>query len=126
MVSVTGPMIVKSPYPTPCEVGRLAQRQAVGGWLSPTGSRQVHRFRVSVATASPAACRAPKPRSNYTVALSYSWMSPPSTSRRPTFLSRTYRGTVALAEAGARWTHTLGQVSDDESQFSERVGQTEG
>jgi hypothetical protein len=31
-----------------------------------------------------------------------------------------------LAEAGARWTHTLGQVSDDESQFSERVGQTEG
>jgi len=35
-------------------------------------------------------------------------------------------GTVALAEAWARWTHTLGQVSDDESQFSERVGQTEG
>jgi hypothetical protein len=37
-----------------------------------------------------------------------------------------YFGTVALAEAWARWTHTLGQVSDDESQFSERVGQTEG
>ncbi len=35
-------------------------------------------------------------------------------------------GTVALAEAWARWTHTLGQVSDNESQFSERVGQTEG
>ena len=31
-----------------------------------------------------------------------------------------------MAEAWARWTHTLGQVSDDESQFSERVGQTEG
>ncbi len=36
------------------------------------------------------------------------------------------RGTVALAEAWARWTDTLGQVSDNESQFSERVGQTEG
>lgn len=35
-------------------------------------------------------------------------------------------GTVALAEAWARWTDTLGQVSDNGSQFSERVGQTEG
>jgi hypothetical protein len=31
-----------------------------------------------------------------------------------------------LAEASARWTDTLGQVSNNESQFSERVGQTEG
>ena len=35
-------------------------------------------------------------------------------------------GTVALAEAWARWTDTLGQVSDNESQFSERVSQTKG
>jgi len=35
-------------------------------------------------------------------------------------------GTVAFAEAWARWTDTLGQVSDNESQFSKRVGQTEG
>jgi hypothetical protein len=35
-------------------------------------------------------------------------------------------GTIALAEAWARWTHTLGQVSDNESQFSERGGETEG
>ena len=35
-------------------------------------------------------------------------------------------GAVALTEAWARWTDTLGQASDNEGQFSERVGQTEG
>ncbi len=35
-------------------------------------------------------------------------------------------GTVALAEAWTRWTDILGQVSDNESQFSERIGQNEG
>jgi hypothetical protein len=40
--------------------------------------------------------------------------------------ARRFGGTVALAEAWPRWAETLGQVSDKESQFSERVGQTEG
>jgi hypothetical protein len=35
-------------------------------------------------------------------------------------------GTVALAEARARWTDTLGRVSDHEGQFSERVGKPGG
>ena len=35
-------------------------------------------------------------------------------------------GTVALAEARARWTDKLGRVSDHEGQFSERVGKPGG
>jgi hypothetical protein len=41
--------------------------------------------------------------------------------RRPSSASGA-TGTVALAQAWARWTHTLSRVSDNESQFSERVG----
>jgi hypothetical protein len=36
------------------------------------------------------------------------------------------RGTVALAEARARWTAKLGRVSDHEGQFGERVGEAGG
>src|SRR6266545_1185146 len=36
------------------------------------------------------------------------------------------RGTVALAEARARWTATLGRVSDHEGQFGERLGKPGG
>jgi hypothetical protein len=35
-------------------------------------------------------------------------------------------GAVALAEARARWTDTLGRVSDHEGQFGERVGKPDG
>jgi hypothetical protein len=35
-------------------------------------------------------------------------------------------GAVALAEARARWTDTLGGVSDHEGQFGERVGKPGG
>ena len=35
-------------------------------------------------------------------------------------------GTVALAEARARWTDNLGQVSDLEGQFGERIGKPGG
>jgi hypothetical protein len=35
-------------------------------------------------------------------------------------------GAVALAEARARWTDTLGCVSDHEGQFGERVGKPGG
>ena len=35
-------------------------------------------------------CRAPKPSSDYAAAISYSWMSPPSTSRRRTSLLRAF------------------------------------
>jgi len=34
--------------------------------------------------------------------------------------------TVALPEARARWTDTLGQVSDHQGQFGERVGKSSG
>ena len=36
------------------------------------------------------------------------------------------QGTVALAEAKARWTDTLGRVSDHEGQFGERVAHDGG
>jgi hypothetical protein len=35
-------------------------------------------------------------------------------------------GTVALVEARARWTNTLGRVSDHEGQFGERLGKPGG
>ena len=35
-------------------------------------------------------------------------------------------GTVALAEARARWTHPIGRVSDDEGQFIEGFGKSSG
>ncbi len=50
----------------------------------------------------------------------YLWPEGPQTARQ--LLRNAAAGTVALAEAWAGWTDTLGQVSDNESQFSERGG----
>ena len=67
------------------------------------------------------ACWVTQAESGFRVAPATCTLPVPSSTK-----NSTYSGTVALAEAWARCTHTLGQVSDDESQFGERVGQTKG
>src|SRR6266545_2891398 len=95
------------PHPWP----RLREANVVRTWSPPSQPRSIGRGREARVWATMAhGRRARQPREAGPEAR----------------LTGANEGAVALAEAWARWTGSLGQVSDNESQFSERVGQTEG